>query len=45
MSQDDFPAPASGFVLTHFLVVFDQDLSRDFYQSVFGATVVRTRSS
>jgi catechol 2,3-dioxygenase-like lactoylglutathione lyase family enzyme len=43
MSQDDFPAPASGFVLTHFLVVSDQDRSRDFYQSVFGATVVRER--
>jgi catechol 2,3-dioxygenase-like lactoylglutathione lyase family enzyme len=43
MSQDDFPALDSGFVLTHFLVVSDQDRSRDFYQSVFGATVVRER--
>jgi lactoylglutathione lyase len=43
MSQDDFPAPAAGFVVTHFLVVGDQDRSRDFYQSVFGATVVRER--
>ncbi len=43
MSQDDFPAPQAGFVLTHFLVVSDQDRSRDFYQSVFGATVVRER--
>jgi len=43
MSQDDFPAPESGFVLTHFLVVSDQDRSRDFYESVFGATVVRER--
>lgn len=24
MSQDDFPAPESGLVLTHFLVVSDQ---------------------
>ena len=43
MSQDDFPAPESGFVLTHFLVVSDQDRSRDFYGSVFGATVMRER--
>jgi catechol 2,3-dioxygenase-like lactoylglutathione lyase family enzyme len=43
MSHDDFPGPESGFVLTHFLVVSDQDRSRDFYQSVFGATVVRER--
>lgn len=43
MSQEDFPAPETGFVLTHFLVVSDQDRSRDFYQSVFGATVVLER--
>jgi lactoylglutathione lyase len=44
MSHDDFPNPESGFVLTHFLVVSDQDRSRDFDQSVFGAaTVVRER--
>jgi lactoylglutathione lyase len=43
MSEDDFPAPRTGFVLTHFLVVSDQDRSREFYQSVFGATVVRER--
>jgi lactoylglutathione lyase len=43
MSQDDFPAPETGFVLTHFLVVSDQDRSRDFYQSVFGAKVVLDR--
>ena len=43
MSPEDFPAPASGFVLTHFLVVSDQDRSRDFYRSVFGATVVLER--
>jgi catechol 2,3-dioxygenase-like lactoylglutathione lyase family enzyme len=39
----DFPAPQSGFVITHFLVVADQDRSREFYQSVFGATVVLER--
>jgi hypothetical protein len=43
MSQDDFPAPETGFVLTHFRVVSDQDQSREFCQSVFGATVVRER--
>jgi lactoylglutathione lyase len=43
MSDSDFPAPASGFVVTHFLVVADQDRSREFYQSVFGATVVVER--
>ncbi len=41
--DDDFPDPQSGFVLTHFLVVADQDRSRDFYQSVFGARVVMER--
>jgi catechol 2,3-dioxygenase-like lactoylglutathione lyase family enzyme len=43
MTDSDFPAPASGFVVTHFLVVADQDRSREFYQSVFGATVVVER--
>jgi catechol 2,3-dioxygenase-like lactoylglutathione lyase family enzyme len=43
MSDSDFPAPSSGFVVTHFLVVADQDRSSDFYQSVFGATVVVER--
>ena len=43
MRQEDFPDPESGFVVTHFLVVADQDRSRDFYQSVFGAKVVMER--
>jgi catechol 2,3-dioxygenase-like lactoylglutathione lyase family enzyme len=43
MAQEDWPAPSEGFVLTHFLVVSDQDRSREFYQSVFGASVVRER--
>jgi lactoylglutathione lyase len=43
MSQDDFPAPQTGFVVTHFLVVSDQDQSREFYRSVFGATVLLER--
>ena len=43
MSDNEFPAPQSGFVVTHFLVVSDQDQSREFYRSVFGATVVLER--
>jgi lactoylglutathione lyase len=43
MSQDDFPGPETGFVVTHFLVVSDQDRSRQYYQSVFGAKVVLER--
>ena len=39
MDRDDFPAPTEGFVITNFLVVADQDRSRDFYSSVFGARV------
>ena len=43
MAESEFPAPQSGFVVTHFLVVSDQDRSREFYRSVFGATVVLER--
>jgi catechol 2,3-dioxygenase-like lactoylglutathione lyase family enzyme len=43
MALEDFPAPAEGFVLTHFLVVSDQDRSREFYRSLFGGRVVRER--
>jgi lactoylglutathione lyase len=43
MSQDDSPAPETGFVVTHFLVVSDQNRSREFYESVFGAKVVNER--
>src|SRR5213075_1094756 len=43
MEQSDFPAPQTGFVVTHFLVVSDQDRSREFYRSVFGATVLLER--
>lgn len=35
--------PSDGFIATHFLVVSDQDRSRDFYNKVFGARVVRNR--
>src|SRR5216683_1384132 len=43
MNQEDFPAPKEGFVLTHFLVVSDQDRSRDFYQSLFDGQVLLKR--
>jgi lactoylglutathione lyase len=43
MNPDDLPAPASGFVLTHFLVVSDQDRSREYYRTLFDATVVLER--
>ena len=43
MAGSDFPAPPGGFVITHFPVVSDQDRSRDFYRSVFGATVLLER--
>lgn len=43
MNPRDFPAPTEGFVLTHFLVVSDQDRSREFYQTLFGGTIVVER--
>jgi lactoylglutathione lyase len=45
MADDEleFPAPETGFVLTHFMVVSDQDRSREFYRSVFGAKVLLDR--
>jgi lactoylglutathione lyase len=43
MNLDDFPAPKEGFVITHLLVVADQDRSREFYRSVFGGQVVLER--
>jgi lactoylglutathione lyase len=43
MNPDDFPAPTEGFVLTHFLVVADQDRSREFYRSIFDGQVVLER--
>jgi lactoylglutathione lyase len=43
MSETEFPDPDSGFVVTHFLVVSDQERSREYYRSVFGARVVLAR--
>src|SRR5207244_4555201 len=41
--MNDTTPPAGELFITQFLVVSDQDRSRDFYQSVFGADVVRDR--
>lgn len=43
MNPDDFPAPSEGFVITHFLVVSDQDRSREFYRSLFDGKVLNER--
>ena len=43
MDLNDFPAPKEGFIITQFLVVSDQDRSRDFYQSLFGGKVLIER--
>src|SRR5713226_5764003 len=43
MNPEDFPAPKDGFVITHFLVVSDQDRSREFYQSLFDGQVLLER--
>jgi catechol 2,3-dioxygenase-like lactoylglutathione lyase family enzyme len=37
------PAPREGVVVTHLLIVTDQDRSREFYTRVFGAQIVRER--
>jgi len=43
MDPSDFPAPKEGFVITHFLVVSDQDRSRKFYESIFDGKVLMER--
>lgn len=43
MDASDFPAPTEGFVITHFLVVSDQDRSREFYRSLFDGLVLIER--
>ena len=43
MNPEDFPNPTEGFVLTHFLVVSDQDRSRAFYRSLFDGQVLLER--
>ena len=41
--MDDFPAPREGFAITHFLVVSDQDRSREFYRSILDGKVLIER--
>lgn len=43
MASADLPAPSEGFVLTHFVVVSDQDRSREWYRKVFDGEVVNER--
>ena len=43
INPDDFPAPQEGFIITHFLVVSDQDRSREFYQRLFNGKVLIER--
>jgi lactoylglutathione lyase len=40
MNPGGFPAPKEGFVITHVLVVADQDRSREFYRSLLGGQVL-----
>jgi catechol 2,3-dioxygenase-like lactoylglutathione lyase family enzyme len=42
--MDDFPAPQSGFILTQFLVVADQDRSREFYRTLLDGKVLFERN-
>jgi lactoylglutathione lyase len=44
MSHHDHLGPEEGMYVTFFLVVSDQDRSRNFYQSVFGGKVLRERN-
>lgn len=37
------PAPSEGLVVTHLLIVADQDRAREYYRRVMGAEVVRER--
>jgi len=43
MKREDIPAPREGVIVTHFLVVRDQDTSREWYRDVLGAEVVSER--
>jgi lactoylglutathione lyase len=43
MNPDDFPAPTEGFVITQFLVVSDQDKSREFYKTLLDGKVLIER--
>ena len=44
MNLKDAPIPESGFYVTHFLTVADQERSRKFYTEVFGGKVISPES-
>ena len=44
MNIKDAPIPESGFYVTHFLTVADQERSRNFYADVFGGKVISSES-
>jgi catechol 2,3-dioxygenase-like lactoylglutathione lyase family enzyme len=39
----EFPAPEEGFLITHVLIVADQDRSREFYRSLLGGQMLVER--
>ena len=41
--MEDFPAPSQGLILTQFLVVADQDRSREFYRTLLDGKVLFER--
>ena len=43
LTAGDFPAPEEGFIITHVLVVTDQDQSREFYRELLGGQVLVER--
>jgi lactoylglutathione lyase len=43
VNPEYMPSPGDSFVVTHFLVVSDQDRSREFYQSLFDGRVAMER--
>jgi catechol 2,3-dioxygenase-like lactoylglutathione lyase family enzyme len=43
LNPADFPAPKEGFLITHVLVVSDQDRSREFYRELLGGQVLVER--
>src|SRR4029077_21265910 len=45
MNPEAFPPPKVGFVITNFLVVSDQDRSREFYRSLFDGQVLLERDT
>jgi predicted enzyme related to lactoylglutathione lyase len=43
MTDNEFPAPERGLVVTQFLTVRDVAVSAEFYAEVFGGTIVRAK--